>query len=80
MPPELAAQLPKDGKDNLASVLQSQSWRGRRLAEQARNFSTEQVEAALQAALAADLAMKGIEGEGGTSELLLELAVLNFAQ
>ena len=80
LPPDLAAQLPKDGKDNLASVLQTQGWRGRRLAEQARNFTSEQVEAALQAALAADLAMKGIEGEGGTSELLLELAVLNFGQ
>ena len=80
LPPDLAAQLPKDGKDNLASVLQAQSWRGRRLADQARNFTTEQVETALQNALAADLAMKGIEGDGGTTELILELAVLNFGQ
>jgi DNA polymerase III subunit delta len=86
LPPDLAAQLPKDGKDNLANVLQVQAWRGRRLAEQARNFSTEQIQAALEAALAADLAMKGIsaditgDAEGGTPELLLELAVLNFGQ
>ncbi len=86
MPPDLAAQLPQDGKDNLASVLQFQAWRGRRLAEQARNFTTEQIQAALESALSADLAIKGIsaditgEAEGGTSELLLELTVLNFGQ
>lgn len=80
LPPDLAAQLPTDGKDNLAIVLQAQAWRGRRLADQARNFTSEQIESALQAALGADLAMKGIEGDGGTPELLLELAVLNFSQ
>lgn len=86
LPPDLAAQLPQDGKDNLASVLQFQAWRGRRLAEQARNFTSEQIQAALESALSADLAMKGIsaditgEAEGGTSELLLELTVLNFGQ
>ncbi len=86
LPPDLAAQLPQDGKDNLANVLQFQAWRGRRLAEQARNFTTEQIQAALESALSADLAMKGIsaditgEAEGGSSELLLELTVLNFGQ
>jgi DNA polymerase-3 subunit delta len=86
LPPDLAAQLPQDGKDNLANVLQFQAWRGARLASQARNFTTEQIQAALESALAADLAMKGIsadiigDAEGGTSELLLELTVLNFGQ
>ena len=75
MPRELAAQLPQDGRDNLAVLLQSQHWLGRRLAQQARNFSVPQLQSALQAALAVDLAMKGIEGEGGSAEMLLELLV-----
>jgi len=75
LPRDMAEQLPRDGRENLAVLLQSQQWLGRRLAQQARNFSTPQLESALQAALAADLAMKGIEGEGGSSELLLELLV-----
>jgi DNA polymerase-3 subunit delta len=85
LPPDLANQLPQDGKDNLANALQFQAWRGRRLAEQARNFSTEQIQAALESALSADLGMKGIEGDGGgkaedVNKLLLELTVLNFGQ
>jgi DNA polymerase-3 subunit delta len=75
MTPALAAQLPREGRDNLANLLQSQSWLGRRLAAQARNFSSEQLQQALAAALAADLAMKGIEGDGGPPELLIELLV-----
>ncbi|MDQ3812947.1 MAG: DNA polymerase III subunit delta [Armatimonadota bacterium] len=75
LPRDLAEQLPHDGRENLAVLLQSQQWLGRRLAQQARNFSTPQLENALQAALATDLAMKGIEGDGGSSELLLELLV-----
>jgi DNA polymerase-3 subunit delta len=73
--PALAAQLPREGRDNLVNLLQSQGWLGRRLASQARNFSTEQLQHALAAALATDLAMKGIEGDGGTPELLIELLV-----
>ena len=80
LPPALADQLPRDGRENLAVLLQSQHWLGNRLSQQARNFSTIQIEAILQAALAADLAMKGIEGDGGAEakklpELLLELLV-----
>jgi DNA polymerase III subunit delta len=75
MPRSLADQLPRDGRENLANLLQLQAWLGRRLVQQARNFSTPQLAAALQAALATDLAMKGIEGDGGSSELLLELFV-----
>jgi DNA polymerase-3 subunit delta len=77
LPLDLAAQLPKD---NLATYLQVQAWQGKRLASQARNFSTPQLVAILEATLAADLAMKGIEGDGGADskkepELLLELFV-----
>jgi DNA polymerase-3 subunit delta len=56
MPREMAAQLPRDGRENLAVLLQAQSWLGRRLAAQARNFSTPQLQNALRAALATDLA------------------------
>jgi DNA polymerase-3 subunit delta len=80
MPPALAAQFPREGLDSLPVQLQSQSWKGRIFAQQARNFSTVQLQGALQAALAADLAMKGIEGDGGAEsrqlpELMLELLV-----
>ncbi len=76
--PALAAQLPKD---NLAAFLQNQNWAGKRFTTQARNFSVPQLQEALEAALEADLAMKGIEGDGGGQnskqepELLLELFV-----
>ena len=83
LPRALADQLPRDGRENLAVLLQSQPWLGRRLGQQARNFTTVQLETALQAALAADLAMKGIEGDGGAEgkklpELLLELLIAQF--
>jgi DNA polymerase-3 subunit delta len=83
LPPDLAAQLPRDGRDNVAQLLQAQAWQGRRLSTQARNFAAPQLVAALEATLAADLAMKGIEGDGGgpdsrrEPELLLELLLAN---
>jgi DNA polymerase-3 subunit delta len=70
---DLSVQFPKDGRDNLLNLLQSQNWLGRRLGQQARNFSTPQLQSALQNALEVDLALKGIEGDGGTPDLLLEL-------
>ena len=77
LPRDLAAQLPQNGNDNLALVLQnpSQAWRGRKFASQARNFSMTQLQDALESALAVDLAIKGIEGDGGSSEMLVELFV-----
>jgi len=80
MPPALAAQLPRDGRENLATILQSQGWRGSRLAQQARGFSTTQLCEAMGAALEADLAIKGIEGDGGGDSktlppMLLELFI-----
>lgn len=75
IPPALKAQLPQEGRENLPNLLQVQQWLGRRLTQQARNFSTSQLQDALAAALAADLAMKGIEDDGGTPELLIELLV-----
>ena len=71
--PDLAAQFPRDGRENLPNLLQSQSWLGRRLGAQAHKFSTLELQDALQRALEVDLAMKGIEGDGGTPELLLEV-------
>ena len=63
--PELSAQLPKEGRDNLLQALANQSWLARRLATSARRFSLPQLARALELALEADLAMKGIEGDGG---------------
>ncbi len=77
LPRELVSQLPQNGNENLATMLQnpSQSWRGRKIASQARNFSVVQLQQALEAALKVDLAIKGIEGDGGTSDMLVELFV-----
>ncbi len=65
LPPDLAEQLPKEGRDNLVQALASQSWLARRLNTSARRFSSAQLRRALELALEADLAMKGIEGDGG---------------
>ena len=62
--PELMAQLPQ-GRDNLATALQSQGWMGGRLSAQARHFSVGQLARALELSFEADLAAKGIEGNGG---------------
>ena len=62
--PALMAQLPQ-GRDNLATTLQSQGWMGGRLNAQARHFSGAQLARALELAFEADLAAKGIEGNGG---------------
>lgn len=77
MPPDLAAQLPAS---NLANWLQVNGRMGPRLAAQANNFSIGQLQSAMRGALSADLAMKGIEGDGGAEskkepDLLLELFV-----
>ncbi len=65
MPLDLAAQLPKEGRDNLAQTLGAQSWLAKRLGAGARRFSQSQLRRALELCLEADLAMKGIEGDGG---------------
>ena len=62
--PQLMAQLPQ-GRDNLATALQSQHWMGGRLSSQARHFSVGQLTRALELAFEADLSAKGIEGNGG---------------
>lgn len=79
-----AAQFPQEGRDNLPGLLRSQSWLGRRLAAQARNFSVEQIARALRLCLEADLALKGIEGDGGAEsnkhpELVVELLLARLA-
>jgi DNA polymerase-3 subunit delta len=65
MKPDLMAQLPADGRDNLALALASQNWLGPRLSAQARRFSVAELTRALELAFAADLQLKGIEGDGG---------------
>lgn len=79
-----AAQFPQEARDNLPGLLRSQSWLGRRLAAQARNFSVEQIARALKLCLEADLALKGIEGDGGADsnkhpELVIELLLARLA-
>jgi len=64
MPPDFAAQLPKDGRDNLAGAIAS-NWTAKRLNTSARRFSSPQLRRALELCQEADLAMKGIEGDGG---------------
>jgi DNA polymerase-3 subunit delta len=74
--PEQAAQFPQ--ADGLPNALRSQSWLGRRLSAQARNFTVEQLTRALEECLKADLALKGVEGDGGADtpkhpELVVEM-------
>jgi len=51
LPPEMARQLPQDGRYNLATMFSSQAWRAGKFGVQARNFQTPQLQRALQAAL-----------------------------
>lgn len=83
IPPELAAQLPP-GRDNVPNLMIGQGWRGPKLTTQARAFSPEQLMNALEAALAVDLALKGIEGDGGGDskampKLLLDVFITKLA-
>ena len=55
-----------------------------RLSAQARNFSSERLQSALALCFEADLALKGIEGDGGAdsdkhSALVLELLLARLA-
>ncbi len=82
--PAQASQFPQEARDNLPALLRSQGWLGRRLAAQARNFSIEQITQALSECLKADLALKGIEGDGGAEsnkhpELVVELLLAKLA-
>ena len=83
LPPELAAQMP-DGSGSLRGSLQFMAWKARSLESQARNLSTAKIEHALHLCLEADLALKGIEGDGGLegknqSALLVELLITKMA-
>ena len=75
--PALQRQMPAESK-NLPPAF---PFLAGKLAAQARQFSTKQIQGALEAAFAVDLAMKGIEGDGGgqdskdNSYLPLELFV-----
>ena len=62
--PALAAQLPA-GKDNLPATLAYQNRLVGQMNAQVRHFSGEQLRRALELVFEADLALKGIEGDGG---------------
>ena len=75
--PALQRQMPIESK-NLPPAF---PFLAQKLAAQARQFSTKQLQSALESAFIVDLAMKGIEGDGGgqdsrdSSYLALELFV-----
>jgi len=75
--PALAAQFPEDG---IVERFSAFSWKIRELQAQADRFSQYQIQAALECVLETDLALKGIEDEGGTPELLLERLVMRLGE
>jgi DNA polymerase-3 subunit delta len=77
LPPALAVQFPEGG---IVEKFSGFSWKISQLQAQARSFSQEQIQAALQRVFEADLAMKGIEDDGGTPELLLERLVMRLGK
>lgn len=77
LPPALAAQFPQGG---IAEKFSGFAWKISQLQAQARAFSQEQIQAALQRVFETDLAMKGIEEDGGTPELLLERLVMRLGE
>ncbi len=83
LPPEIAAQMP-EGNGSLRGSLQFMAWKARSLESQARNLSTAKIENALHLCLETDLALKGIEGDGGfesknQSAFLLEMLIMKMA-
>jgi len=75
--PALAAQFPEGG---IVDKFSGFSWKISQLQAQARSFSQAQIQAALERIFETDLAMKGIEEDGGTSELLLERLVMRLGE
>jgi DNA polymerase-3 subunit delta len=63
MTPQLRSQFPQNGL--IALLSNGQGWRANRAVNSARRFSQAQLRRALELCLEADLAMKGIEGDGG---------------
>lgn len=81
--PQLAEQFPRESRDSLLSMTGPQAWKVSKLGAQARNFSMPQLQNALEALLKTDLAMKGIEGDGGADTrqqptLLMELLIVQL--
>ncbi|MCC6442486.1 MAG: DNA polymerase III subunit delta [Armatimonadetes bacterium] len=76
VPPQVAALLPEE--NNLLSILQRQAWQAGKLGHQAAAFSWPQLEAALERIYAADLSLKGIEGEIKAPRLGLELMIADL--
>jgi len=75
--PALAAQFPEGG---IVEKFSGFSWKINQLQGQARAFSQAQIQAALERTFETDLAMKGIDEDGGTSELLLERLVMRLGE
>ena len=70
--------LPLD--NNVAAICQRQPFQARRLQEQARNFSLDELDRCFEYAAAADLAMKGVEGDVEDPAVALELLVINLCR
>jgi DNA polymerase-3 subunit delta len=77
MPPALAAQFAEDG---IVARWQQVAWKIKRMEAQAGKFSQPQIQAALERTFETDLALKGIEADGGTPELLLERLVMRLGE
>src|SRR5690606_23147317 len=77
VPPALAAQFPEDG---IVERFSGFSWKIRELQAQADRFSQHQIQTALEHVMETDLALKGIENDGGTPELLLERLVMRLGE
>lgn len=77
VPPALAAQFPEGG---IVDKFSGFSWKISELQAQAKKFSQAQLQAALERTFETDLAMKGIDEDGGTSELLLERLVMRLGE
>jgi DNA polymerase-3 subunit delta len=74
VPPQIEAALPSD-----ASILKEKDWKTRKLVEQAKNFSLEDLSDAFERILGVDLALKGIEGDVSDPGLAMELLIIQLS-
>ncbi|MDO8586478.1 MAG: DNA polymerase III subunit delta [Armatimonadota bacterium] len=78
-PPEQASQiLPAD--NNLVAFSKRSQFLVQRLRDQARNFTLADLERCFEYAAAADLALKGIEGEIEDPAVIMELLLINLCR
>jgi DNA polymerase-3 subunit delta len=75
---EAASMLPQDERKNALAQFARWPWLVQRTVRQANAFSWAQLAGAVEALLACDLAIKGIEGKVGDKEAALELLVVQL--